>query len=79
MGHEDLSMKYYTAGEKRPVENVYDDMIDADIYVGIFAFHYGYVPSVQEKSVTELEYRRAIELSKTMLELYVQRRYTLAA
>lgn len=33
----------------------------ADYYVGIFAFRYGYVPEGHEKSITELEYDRAIQ------------------
>ncbi|MCP3958923.1 MAG: DUF4062 domain-containing protein, partial [bacterium] len=30
---------------------------DADVYVGIFAYHYGYVPDDEDQSVTEIEYR----------------------
>lgn len=37
MGHEDIAMEYYTAGEKRPVEKCLDDVTAADIYVGVFA------------------------------------------
>jgi hypothetical protein len=38
------------------------DMVDeADIYLGIFAFRYGYVPDGHEKSITEMEYDRAKE------------------
>jgi hypothetical protein len=33
----------------------------ADFYVGIFAFRYGFVPEGQDKSITELEYDRAVE------------------
>src|SRR5688572_2928586 len=33
----------------------------ADLYVGIFAFRYGYVPDGQTISVTEAEYDRAVE------------------
>lgn len=33
----------------------------ADFYLGIFAFRYGFVPEGQQKSVIELEYDRAIE------------------
>jgi len=37
-------------------------MVDrADIYVGVFAFRYGYVPEGQTVSVTEAEYNRAVE------------------
>lgn len=33
----------------------------ADVYVGIFAHRYGYVPHGQELSLSELEYNRAVE------------------
>jgi tetratricopeptide (TPR) repeat protein len=37
-------------------------MVDeAEIYVGIFAYRYGYVPAGSEISVTEMEYNRAVE------------------
>ncbi len=34
---------------------------EADIYVGIFAHRYGYVPKGHDISVTEMEYKRAVE------------------
>ena len=34
---------------------------EADFYLGIFAFRYGFVPEGREKSITELEYDRAVE------------------
>ena len=38
------------------------EMVDrADIYVGIFAHRYGYVPAGHTISVTEMEYNRAVE------------------
>jgi hypothetical protein len=38
------------------------EMVDrADIYVGIFAHRYGYVPAGHPISVTEMEYDRAVE------------------
>lgn len=45
---------------------------DCAVYVGIFAFRYGYVPQDAERnpeglSVTELEYRRAVEKGKPRL------------
>src|SRR5262245_13099635 len=33
----------------------------ADFYLGIFAFRYGFIPEGQDKSITELEYDRAVE------------------
>src|SRR5689334_12656452 len=34
---------------------------EADIYVGIFAHRYGYVPAGHTISITEMEYNRAVE------------------
>ncbi|MEN0006066.1 MAG: DUF4062 domain-containing protein [Bacteroidota bacterium] len=37
-------------------------MVDeSDIYIGIFAHKYGYIPEGHEISITEMEYRRAVE------------------
>jgi hypothetical protein len=36
-------------------------MVDkADLYIGIFAFRYGYIPDGETISVTEAEYNRAV-------------------
>jgi hypothetical protein len=38
------------------------DLVDrADIYLGVFAFRYGYVPHGHKISITEIEYDRAVE------------------
>jgi hypothetical protein len=43
-------------------------MVDeADIYVGIFAHRYGYVPQGHAISVTEMEYNRAVERKMSRL------------
>jgi tetratricopeptide (TPR) repeat protein len=39
----------------------------ADVYVGVFAYRYGYVPDGQDISITELEYNHAVELEKPRL------------
>ena len=33
----------------------------ADIYVGVFGYRYGHVPEGHDKSITEMEYERAVE------------------
>jgi hypothetical protein len=37
---------------------------ESDVYVGVFAFRYGYVPKGHEVSITEMENNRAAELKK---------------
>lgn len=34
---------------------------DADLYLGIFAYRYGYIPKGHDISITEMEYNRAVE------------------
>jgi hypothetical protein len=47
-------------------------MVDeADIYVGVFAYRYGYVPSGHDISLTEMEYNRAVELEKPRLIFFI--------
>jgi hypothetical protein len=40
---------------------------EADIYLGIFAFRYGFIPKGYDISVTEMEYNRAVETGITRL------------
>ncbi|HLG13796.1 MAG TPA: DUF4062 domain-containing protein [Blastocatellia bacterium] len=70
MGHEDVAMEYYVAEDKRPVDKCLADVASCDLYVGIFAWRYGWVPATSnpaELSITEMEYRRAVEARKTCL------------
>lgn len=68
--HNVIAMEDYVAADKRPVEQCLEDVRTADVYVGIFAWRYGYVPSSDNPaklSVTELEYREAKRLGKPRL------------
>lgn len=70
MGHEDVAMEYYVAGDERPVEKCLADVEACDLYVGLFAWRYGHVPAEgnpERLSVTEMEYRRARQSGKTCL------------
>jgi tetratricopeptide (TPR) repeat protein len=54
-------MEHLTATDANALE-VSLKMVDrAEIYLGVFAFRYGYVPEDQTISVTEAEYNRVIE------------------
>ncbi len=47
-------------------------MVDkADVYIGIFAFRYGYVPDGGDISITEMEYRRAVDQRKPRLLFFM--------
>lgn len=59
LGHDVVSMHGYTADARTPVDKCLDDVRSADVYVGLFAFHYGDIPNGYEYSITELEFREA--------------------
>ena len=44
MRYDTVAMEYYVATDKRPVEKCMADVAKSDIYVGIFAWRYGYIP-----------------------------------
>ena len=77
MGHEDIGYFYpmprvnmfypYVEQEKRPLAMCLKNVVCCDLYIGIFAWRYGSVPAGYDKSVTELEYRKAVEAGKKCL------------
>jgi len=55
----------YRASASPPVDQCLQDVADSDLYLGIFGLHYGACPDgFGGKSITELEYRKAVELNK---------------
>jgi hypothetical protein len=70
LGHHDVAMENYAADERRPLDKCLADVAACDVYVGIFAWRYGYVPETdnpQKQSITEREYRQAIQSKKPCL------------
>src|SRR5581483_1382846 len=64
LGHVVVAMEEYVAETARPLARCLEDVRGCDLYVGIFAFHYGSVPdegNPGKLSITELEYRQAVE------------------
>ena len=71
-GYDVIAMEDYVAADQRPVDKCLADVEKADIYVGIFAFRYGYVPPFEYNnpdglSITELELRHAERCGKPVL------------
>jgi len=63
-------MEDYVATDARPLQKCLQDVRRADVYVGIFAWRYGYVPmedNPEKKSITELELNEADRLGKPRL------------
>jgi hypothetical protein len=61
MGHQVIGMEDYAASDIRPLAKCLADVRSAELYVGLFAWRYGFVPPEGPgKSITELEYREAL-------------------
>jgi hypothetical protein len=56
-----LAMEAGTAWDGDAVAYSLSMADEAEVYVGIFAYRYGYVPDGSDISITEMEYRRAVE------------------
>lgn len=58
--HVDVAMEYYVPESRRPLAKCLDDVRRCDLYLGIFARRYGYMPPGESASITELEFREAL-------------------
>jgi len=69
--HQVTAMENYVASDDRPVDQCLSDVRACDVYIGIFAWRYGYVPppahNPNQLSITELEYREAKTQGKACL------------
>jgi hypothetical protein len=75
MRHDVIGMEDYVASDQRPLEKCLADVEASDVYLGIFAWRYGYIPrsgNAQKRSITELEYRHAKALKKPCLIFLLQ-------
>jgi Domain of unknown function (DUF4062) len=52
LGHEDVAMEYYVVEDARPVERCLSDVGSCDVYVGIFAWRFGYIPAEHNPGVS---------------------------
>jgi hypothetical protein len=75
--HDVISMEDYVAGDQRPLDQCLKDVGTADIYIGIIAWRYGYIPlehNPDNRSITELEYRHALGSHKQCLIFLLEER-----
>jgi len=76
-GYRVKAMETYAASNDWPADKCLADVSASDLYVGIFAYRYGYVPSTDDNpkrlSITEMELRRAIEDGKSCLCFFVDK------
>lgn len=61
MGMFPSMMERQPASDKDAIQFSLRLVDEADIYVGVYAHRYGYVPARHKISITEMEYRRAVK------------------
>ncbi|MGA2854374.1 MAG: DUF4062 domain-containing protein, partial [Verrucomicrobiota bacterium] len=54
-------MEYWPALDADGITASLKKVDDAEIYIGVFAHRYGYIPKGQDASITEMEYDRAVK------------------
>lgn len=60
--HTVVCMEHEPARDVFPLQKVLADVASCDVYVGVFAWRYGFrPPPKRDSSITELEYRKAAE------------------
>lgn len=70
LGHDVIAMEDYVATDQRPLDKCLQDVASCDLYVGIFAWRYGYIPkhgNPKKLSITECEFRHAVSTGKACL------------
>jgi hypothetical protein len=64
VGHDVIAMEDYVATDERPAAKCLADVASCNLYIGLIAWRYGYVPGQDNpanRSVTEMEFRKAGE------------------
>ena len=70
MRHDVIAMEDYVAADERPADKCLADVRACEIYIGLFAWRYGYIPAAanpEQRSITEMEYREAGKQNKRRL------------
>jgi tetratricopeptide (TPR) repeat protein len=82
MGMLPVMMEHLTAGDADAAAKSLAMVDGADIYMGVFAYRYGYVPEANNPeriSITEMEYNRAVERGIPRLIFFMDKSHTLTA
>lgn len=56
-----MMMEHLPASDQEAISASLQMVDEADYYIGIFAYRYGYVPAGRSIAITEMEYNRAVE------------------
>ncbi len=74
-----LMMEHLPASDADAIAKSMRLVNEADLYLGIFAFRYGYIPKGHSISLTEMEYQRAVERGIPRLIFLMDKKHPLTA
>ena len=66
LGHHGTKMEVFGARPEEPINACLKEIDACDLFVGIYAHRYGFIPEGSSASITELEYRHAKKLNKPL-------------
>jgi len=69
---EPLAMEYFGARAEEPKTICDKEIQDCEIFIGIYAHRYGFIPDRETKSITQMEYELAKDLKKPCLCFIVE-------
>jgi Domain of unknown function (DUF4062) len=72
-------MEHLTALDADAVRASLEMVENADVYLGILAYRYGYVPNGADISITEMEYNHAVRLNKRRLIFFSHENHPITA
>jgi len=70
-----LAMEFFMAQPDEPAKVASKEVKECDIFVGIYAHRYGFIPTGQKKSITQQEYELAKERGKDCLCFIVEKNF----
>ena len=62
-----LAMEFFLSQAQEPTKACEKEIKECDVFVGIYAHRYGFIPGGKKKSITQLEYELAKKLDKDCL------------
>ncbi len=71
-----VMMEYFTAMDANALEACRQKVQSCDVFIGIYAHRFGYIPDGQSKSITEMEYEWAIKAKLPAYIFVVEPSYT---
>ncbi len=79
LGHQPRMMEHLSAADAGAIAESLALVDTADVYIGIFAHRYGFVPPDCEHSITEMEYRRARDKGVPRLIFFMHKDHPIKA